>query len=239
MYMIPHNIQLVHYGPILFPRSSLLIQRIFWNVISCWLWSCHFHLLNMKPPNSCINTSGILPPYHSCLSLCFSCLHPLSFSFQRPLFPWEKGWKETFLPKWINISQMIGLSAKEFVILFKLLQYSYYTIWTPNQNSVWENTYSLSLHMAHLLPWVLPSGPRVGSLSRVQRSFPFFIWLLNWSHTSWKQTMKDNQKCCFHIVFYWVCKAKDFFLNVWQPLNLAKVDRVMTKGHLCLRVWSM
>lgn len=76
-------------------RSSLLIKLSFWKVISYWLQSHQLPLLNMNPPNSGINVSDILPPYHSCLSPCFSWLHPLSFSFQRPLFPWEEGWEES------------------------------------------------------------------------------------------------------------------------------------------------
>ena len=49
-----------------------------------------------------------------------------------------------------------------------------------------QSTYSISLHMVHLLLYDLPSASRTGSLSRVQLSFPSFIFSRYSAHWSWK-----------------------------------------------------
>ena len=49
-----------------------------------------------------------------------------------------------------------------------------------------KSTYNISLHMVHLLLYDLPSASRTGSLSRVQLSFPSFIFSRYSAHWSWK-----------------------------------------------------
>lgn len=49
-----------------------------------------------------------------------------------------------------------------------------------------QSTYSISLHMAHLLLYDFPSASRTGSLSRVQLSFPSFIFSRYSAHWSWE-----------------------------------------------------
>lgn len=75
--------------------------------------------------------------------------------------------------------------------------------------SVNKSTHRISLHMEHLLLYVLPLASRTGSLSLVQLSFPFFILSRNSAHWSWK----ERTGFLYHMVYCIVIK----FLN-----NLSK-----------------
>lgn len=80
-----------------------------------------------------------------------------------------------------------------------------------------RSTHSISLHMEHLLLYVLPLASRTGSLSRVQLSFPFFILSLNSAHWSWKERREQ---------VFWFTWSVVLLLNLlnnlskkcsWQP----------------------
>lgn len=59
--------------------------------------------------------------------------------------------------------------------------------WLSFRLPVERSTYSIALHMVHLLLYDLPSASRTGSRSRVQLSFPFCILSRYSAHWSWKR----------------------------------------------------
>lgn len=66
-------------------------------------------------------------------------------------------------------------------------------LYLPGELRVADITHNISAHRAHLFPCILPSGPRIGSLSRVQKSLPLLTWFSNSLQSSFGVGKENKQ----------------------------------------------